>query len=142
MNQNRFKIRIWNIEKKFMHYNVTMPQNFMIKNEHGEDVFDTDKFIPMQCTGFKDKNGKLIYEGDLVYSIDIIMGEQLEQVFHIGFEAVLGLIDLWKFQPQHIDYSTIGITNHETLEIISNVYERPDLLLDSSKYKNDNKDSE
>lgn len=76
-----------------------------------------------QFTGLHDKNGKEIYEGDIVrYSLD-----DRKDIGYIGFHA---LSSSFRVIAEHTDY---GIGNrgglHELqLEVISNIYDNPELL--------------
>jgi len=72
----------------------------------------------MQYTGLQDKNGKEIYEGD-------ILGGRLEHgvVVWIQEEARWG-IDL-NGNLQEIQFRQV---NQDHLEVIGNIYENPDLL--------------
>lgn len=74
-------------------------------------------FILMQYTGLHDKNGKEIYEGDIVksyYYIDTPNGEQE------------------RFNQKVINYNDVlceyKINAFENLEVIGNIYENPELL--------------
>ena len=67
MNTDRFKFRVWdNNENKYLEYcNLTDCGNaFMI--DCFESIHYCSDCIIEQCTGLRDKNRKLIYEGDVI----------------------------------------------------------------------------
>lgn len=88
-----------------------------------------DRWVLMQFTGLKDKNGKEIYEGDLIRLTD-------KFTYDVRFEDA-------KFVCYHVnnDWGRWGdlkrLSNADFLdmhyEIIGNIYENPDLLTKNSK---------
>ena len=67
------------------------------------------------CTGLKDKNGKLIYEGDIVKDD------------HCALHYVRWVYDSWQLFPCTQNNYTIGIVDDE-IEVVGNIYENKELL--------------
>lgn len=116
MNE-RFKFRIW--DKKMNKYSGSL--NY-INCKTGEleqlnipdGMYPTDdRFIIEQCTGLKDKNGKSIYEGDI-----ITRKGMYRKVFWIDGEGGFG------YEP-----STVFVAlQSKTCKIAGNIHENPELL--------------
>jgi uncharacterized phage protein (TIGR01671 family) len=115
------KFRAWDKKKKLM-FDVLELQ-FMVMNSNGgvRKVIGNGinggapvvhDFELMQYTGLKDKNGKEIYEGDIVQMVD---------AFGKGRDELIKWDDeIMGFCP---DYAS-----GENSEVIGNIYENPSLL--------------
>ena len=84
-----------------------------------------DKFIVEQCTGLKDKNGRLIYEGDIICDADL--ADIYEQRTGIGEIRWNG--DNAEFALYMTDGDYISLDNmSSSAEIIGNIHKNAELL--------------
>lgn len=75
----------------------------------------------MQYTGLKDKNGKEIYEGDIIKYSHKAVGEIKRVVsYKYGMYGIEG-----KMKETHIPFANILQSEYE---VIGNIYENPELL--------------
>ena len=138
--EDRFKFRLWHKPLKIMHYNdftvtatgymakIYQQDDYMMKFNQEDLEFDK-QCILMQCTGLKDKNGKLIYEGDIlggVYgNLDIFYCTQCMQFeLHCkGYGCMCCNGDVhW--------CEVVESEDENELEVVGNIYENPELLED------------
>ena len=122
-NMRDIKFRAWDEEKKEMYYDYD--QNIKCL-KIGESIHQfiwgvghTYKTL-MQYTGLKDKNGKEIYEGDI---LKMTWGNYLNGV--IKFNNKYGY---YSFNSRTSEYDFIE-TQSDEYEIIGNIYENQDLLI-------------
>ena len=125
--QNRFKLRIWDDDNECFDY---LDFNDLEKVKHTIDnyneyfwsgYFKEKPQYLMQCTGMKDKNGKLIYEGDIIQIPDdydtygMFAGEKRVIYFNEGG---------FRLKPKW-DKNARGnwLEDTEDFEVIGNIYE-------------------
>jgi uncharacterized phage protein (TIGR01671 family) len=91
------------------------------------------EFVLMQFTGLKDKNGKEIWEGDILRTnVESVNGLPLAQfIYRVEFSnGCFGVVE-GKNQLNTDNFNNIDI-EEEKLEVIGNVWENPDLLTPKS----------
>lgn len=73
-----------------------------------------------QSTGLRDKNGKDIYEGDIV-KYDNSVGK-------VFYDSECACFNVSGFYNGSQDYPTMAFNEHAVMEVIGNIHENPELL--------------
>lgn len=135
---NKFKFRVW--DKRFDCYRkkdrhngadncldiysglLLYGEGFEIYGEH-----NPNDFIIEQCTGLKDKNGKLIYEGDIlggIFGMPVFWCEKCCS-FEVGIPMDDGTIECSSCDNNVL---WVDVVTEDDLEVIGNIHENLDLL--------------
>ena len=123
--------KMFSVEKMTQDQLTLLPNGQFI-NVNGQStklstIFSQDEFIPLQFTGLHDKNGKEIYEGDIVKMLDewidhytLYSNHQIE--FGSGCFRLENGVPLYDCLDEDSDFEKL------VLEVIGNIYENPELL--------------
>jgi uncharacterized phage protein (TIGR01671 family) len=84
------------------------------------DMLEEDQYIPRQFTGLRDKNGKEIYEGDILETRDDDGWFHLRVIYDEECARYLFVTDDDFYAPDELDLDEILV--------IGNIYENPELL--------------
>lgn len=109
MSQRIIKFRFWS---KVLNAFVIPDDNILV------GTFKDEKMVVMQYTGLKDKNGKEIYEGDILVNIE----RKGEEPFKI--DNIIPVNRFYGNSPHDDDW----INWSEMYKIIGNIYQNPELL--------------
>jgi uncharacterized phage protein (TIGR01671 family) len=91
-----------------------------------QDFVDYPGYELMQYTGLTDKNGKEIYEGDILKISYGAMGDVIGQVLYEADHG--GYIFQWKRKGRGQDYKNLNCDVAFESVIIGNILENPELL--------------
>lgn len=128
MEQREIKFRVFNTSEKIIIYNDVA--SYISFNDEGyiNKFAFSGETIVMQYTGLKDKNGKEIYEGDVLHVIYSdgreFMGEDADYKDSVYYDK-----DCASFMIKRlIGADALGHDLGKSMEIIGNIYENPELL--------------
>lgn len=133
------KFRIWDVENKEMlkvqelDFEPTFyGERIAIRPDQYNDYFDTEDMILMQFTGLHDKNGKEIYEGDIVKITENALKQKV-----IRLKPIIADIE---WSEEYLTYILITTSVKDAfesladyldeydIEVIGNIYENRELL--------------
>jgi uncharacterized phage protein (TIGR01671 family) len=115
--QRPLKFRVWDIKNKTWLVLYNYKTDIVLNQDgylSGLYEFETKKYIIQQFTGLTDKNGKKIFEGDIVKC-----SYRTEEVFEITFGN-------GGFRLNGVTH--IGVLNKTEITVIGNIFETPELL--------------
>lgn len=91
------------------------------------DTFNLDDVELILSTGLKDKNGKEIFEGDIVqYQNSKVPSADSKGVIRYFDNWAMFGIDIEHNEPRALFFN--GLADHISLKVVGNIYKNPELI--------------
>ena len=141
--KDRFRFRVWDKKNKRMLYKIENAYDGGgVEDEKGNEVVDcsadcfsyflpyyeedeNEEFVVEQCTGLKDKNGRLIYENDVVnITVDAVTIplKYMDCLFKVIWADIGFCFEMLN------ENDGLGFCECFEYEVIGNIHENPELL--------------
>lgn len=119
---DRFRLKLWDKINGIWVKEFRINQDGLVLGMYNAEQAMKKRFVLVQCTGLKDKNGKLIYEGDMVRAFYTTpQGKHIEKFCEVEFRRcafwVRDRIGAFYLDNENCIY-----------EVIGNIYENKELL--------------
>lgn len=133
---DRFRYRAWDKRYKYYCYDVqdvydSAPSGSSWCSGAFSSFLNDEYYDLEQCTGLKDKNGKLIFEGDILSTSNTNHKYDVWEKEDFGYAAVVWNKEKACFRGSNWTWERIGAESIYCLnfvEVVGNIHENPELL--------------
>ena len=118
-------------------YYTFYPQGFSVKGKPEHVIRDTWELIGKlyfvdpdtvcQYTGLTDKNGRKIFEGDILKRV-LLPTKRIENNFRIAFVPVKSCFSAIDLDGSNVTFISDYINSSYEIEVIGNIFDNPELL--------------
>lgn len=96
------------------------------ESRHGNQIHEVNSKTICQCTGLKDKNGKLIWENDIASYSDLITRDK--KIICIEWNKMQAPFVRKYRSPMGLQYLYLDEYIASRMEVIGNIFDNPELL--------------
>lgn len=89
--------------------------------------FEVDIESICQYTGFTDKNGRKIFDGDIVKRI-LLPTKRIENYFRVSFVSLKSCFSAIDLNGTNVTFISDYINRNYEIEVIGNIFDNPELL--------------